>query len=123
MGEVLKFPGEATRLGYRRVRKRGRQTEDPNQLDLFATPLTVEVGLPAGWRERVGTDGTARVAVLVVAKPIEMPRGAGERLEKLAAVEVRRDRPGEDRPLWGGIVRTEFVELRLPPRPPAAGDR
>ena len=39
MGDVLKFPSEATRLGYRRVRKRGRQTEDPNQLDLFATPL------------------------------------------------------------------------------------
>jgi tetratricopeptide (TPR) repeat protein len=35
MGEILKFPGEATKLGYSRVRKRGRRGEDPNQLDLF----------------------------------------------------------------------------------------
>lgn len=34
MGELLKFPGEATRLGYKRVRKRCRP-DDPNQLDLF----------------------------------------------------------------------------------------
>ena len=38
MGEILKFPGDATRLGYSRVRKRGRQAEDPNQLDLFLAP-------------------------------------------------------------------------------------
>lgn len=35
MGEILKFPGDATRLGYSRVRKRGRLAADPNQLDLF----------------------------------------------------------------------------------------
>jgi tetratricopeptide (TPR) repeat protein len=38
MGEILKFPGEATKLGYRRVRKRGRVSDDPNQLDLFVPP-------------------------------------------------------------------------------------
>ena len=38
MGEILKFPGEATRLGYSRVRKRGRCAGDPNQLDLFLPP-------------------------------------------------------------------------------------
>jgi len=38
MGEILKFPGEATRLGYSRVRKRGRRPDDPNQLDLFLAP-------------------------------------------------------------------------------------
>ena len=38
MGEILKFPGDATRLGYSRVRKRGRQAGDPNQLDLFLPP-------------------------------------------------------------------------------------
>ena len=37
MGEVLKFPGEATRLGYKRVRKKCR-ADDPNQLDLFLPP-------------------------------------------------------------------------------------
>ena len=37
MGEILKFPGEATpRLGFRRVHKRRRRSGDPNQLDLFA---------------------------------------------------------------------------------------
>lgn len=38
MGEILKFPGDATKLGYRRVRKRGRRADDPNQLDLFLPP-------------------------------------------------------------------------------------
>ena len=35
MGEILKFPGEATRLGYSRVRKRSPRADDPNQLDFF----------------------------------------------------------------------------------------
>ena len=35
MGEILKFPGDAAKLGYSRVRKRSRRTDDPNQLDLF----------------------------------------------------------------------------------------
>ena len=39
MGEILKFPGETTKLGYSRVRKRGRRADDPNQLDLFLPPL------------------------------------------------------------------------------------
>src|SRR5688500_1274372 len=38
MGEILKFPGDATRLGYSRVRKRGNRPGDPNQLDLFLPP-------------------------------------------------------------------------------------
>jgi tetratricopeptide (TPR) repeat protein len=38
MGEILKFPGDATRLGYSRVRKRGHGVHDPNQLDLFLPP-------------------------------------------------------------------------------------
>jgi tetratricopeptide (TPR) repeat protein len=38
MGEILKFPGEATKLGYSRVRPRGRRADDPNQLDLFVPP-------------------------------------------------------------------------------------
>lgn len=38
MGEILKFPGEATKLGYSRVRKRSRRADDPNQLDLFLPP-------------------------------------------------------------------------------------
>jgi tetratricopeptide (TPR) repeat protein len=38
MGEILKFPAEGTKLDYRRVRKRVRRTDDPNQLDLFSPP-------------------------------------------------------------------------------------
>ena len=38
MGEILKFPGETAKLGFRRVRKRGRLADDPNQLDLFLPP-------------------------------------------------------------------------------------
>ena len=38
MGEILKFPGDAIRIGYSRVRKRGRRADDPNQLDLFLAP-------------------------------------------------------------------------------------
>jgi len=38
MVEILKFPGEATKLGFRRVRRRGQRPDDPNQLDLFVAP-------------------------------------------------------------------------------------
>src|SRR3954467_2683187 len=38
MGEILKFPRDATKLGFRRVRRRERQPGDPNQLDLFLPP-------------------------------------------------------------------------------------
>lgn len=46
MGEILKFPGDATRLGFSRVRKRRRRGDDPNQLDLFlAAPARFSTGL------------------------------------------------------------------------------
>src|SRR5688572_29197660 len=38
MGEILKFPAETARLDYRRVRKRARRADDPNQLDLYFEP-------------------------------------------------------------------------------------
>ena len=38
MGEILKFPTETARLGYRRVRKNAHRAGDPNQLDLFLQP-------------------------------------------------------------------------------------
>ena len=37
MGEILKFPVQAAKFGYKRVRKRASH-EDPNQLPLFAQP-------------------------------------------------------------------------------------
>jgi tetratricopeptide (TPR) repeat protein len=42
MGEILKFPGEARR-GFKRVR-RLRRPEDPNQLDLFLSPIARMAG-------------------------------------------------------------------------------
>ena len=48
MGEILKFPGDATKLGYSRVRQRRRRADDPNQLDLFlAAPARIENFSPA----------------------------------------------------------------------------
>jgi tetratricopeptide (TPR) repeat protein len=37
MGQILKFPVQASKFGYKRVRKRNR-AHDPNQLHLFAQP-------------------------------------------------------------------------------------
>src|SRR5687767_5362589 len=38
MAEILKFPGQASKLGYKRVRKRAKPAENPNQLALFPQP-------------------------------------------------------------------------------------
>lgn len=38
MGQILKFPVQASKFGYRRVRKRGRTNEHPDQLVLFPAP-------------------------------------------------------------------------------------
>jgi len=37
MGQILKFPVQASKLGYKRVRNRARATESPDQLPLFAS--------------------------------------------------------------------------------------
>src|SRR6516162_10771573 len=50
MGEILKFPAQASKLGFKRVRKRGSAHEQ-DQLDLFPAPgaqiLNFETGLSA----------------------------------------------------------------------------
>ena len=38
MAEILKFPVQASKFGYKRVRKAARSADHPNQLDLFAQP-------------------------------------------------------------------------------------
>jgi tetratricopeptide (TPR) repeat protein len=38
MAQILKLPVQPSRQGYRRVRRRCKSAEDPNQLDLFAAP-------------------------------------------------------------------------------------
>jgi hypothetical protein len=84
----------------------------------LVTPLTIEARLPEEWREWLGASETVRVAVLVASKRIEFPRGNAQVLEK--AKERRADRAfGEDRvPVWSGVVRSDFTELRLPPQLP-----
>src|SRR5262245_39520100 len=38
MGDIIQLPREALKLGYKRVRKRSKSPEDPDQLHLFSTP-------------------------------------------------------------------------------------
>lgn len=38
MGDILKFPVQASKLGYKRVRKRAASAENPDQLHLFSQP-------------------------------------------------------------------------------------
>src|SRR5207249_11046943 len=49
MAQILKFPTQASKLGYKRVRKRSRVAESTDQLDLFppatAQILNIESGL------------------------------------------------------------------------------
>src|SRR5436309_1882848 len=42
MAQILKFPVQASKLGYKRVRKRGQIAESQNQLHLFS-PLTAQI--------------------------------------------------------------------------------
>ena len=38
MGQILKFPVQASKFGYKRVKKRANAAENQNQLDLFPRP-------------------------------------------------------------------------------------
>src|ERR1043166_6260668 len=38
MGQILKFPVQASKLGYKRVKRRARAAENPDQLHLFPQP-------------------------------------------------------------------------------------
>src|SRR5438552_14075268 len=42
MAQILKFPVQASKLGYKRVRKRAQPAESQNQLHLFS-PLTAQI--------------------------------------------------------------------------------
>ena len=54
MGQIIKFPAPATKLGYKRVKNRDREAENPNQLHLFASPTAqiLSFTLGQGWFER-----------------------------------------------------------------------
>jgi hypothetical protein len=83
----------------------------------LVTPLTIEARLPKDWRGRVGVKDSARVAVLVTSKEIEMPRGGNRVLRKIAEVERLRYEGEERPPTWSGTVRTDFTDLNFPSRP------
>jgi tetratricopeptide (TPR) repeat protein len=38
MGQILKFPGQASKLGYKRVKRRAQAADHPDQLHLFPRP-------------------------------------------------------------------------------------
>lgn len=90
----------------------------------LATPLTIELRLPDRWRERLGTAGRARVSVLVSSERVEFPRGSAALAEKLQELKV--DRADEvPRPVyWSGILRTDAIEVAVPPHGfPQAGSQ
>src|SRR6266487_3914078 len=40
MAQILKFPAQASKFGYKRVKQRARAAENPDQLPLFPRPTT-----------------------------------------------------------------------------------
>jgi tetratricopeptide (TPR) repeat protein len=48
MGQILKFPVQASKLGYKRVRKRARTAENPDQLTLFPVPTAQILDFASG---------------------------------------------------------------------------
>lgn len=95
-----------------------RKDAQEHALDIYETPLTIEVRLPPEWREESRLHGSARVAVMLTAKELEFPRGRHEELQK-ALQSVEKVRKDDEQPVWGGIVRTPFVDLQFPSPPPS----
>ena len=54
MGQILKFPAPASKFGYKRVRKRGKTAEHPDQLHLFPQPTAqiLHFASESGWFEQ-----------------------------------------------------------------------
>ena len=77
----------------------------------LVTPLVIELRLPAGWRERSGLPTASRVAVVVTSSLMELPQ------DKARAGQVKEvlKRAVDGAPVWEGVVRTPFADLRFPP--------
>ena len=45
MGQIIKFPGQASKFGFKRVRKRAKFADNPGQLHLFPQPVAQIVDL------------------------------------------------------------------------------
>lgn len=94
----------------------GEAKDSARRGEALVTPLTIEARLPAGWREAVGVDGTARVAVVVVSRRLKLPSPGGQ-VKQVEEIQRTEKRVGpEPPPEWSGVVRTDFVELNFPPR-------
>ena len=48
MAQILKFPLQASKFGYKRVRQRSQPADNPNQLHLFAQPTAQILDLTSG---------------------------------------------------------------------------
>jgi tetratricopeptide (TPR) repeat protein len=48
MGQIVKFPVQAAKFGYKRVRKGARGAENPNQLHLFPAPTAQILNFASG---------------------------------------------------------------------------
>lgn len=49
MAQILKFPLQASKFGYKRVRQRAKPAENPNQLALFPEPTAQILDLTSGF--------------------------------------------------------------------------
>jgi tetratricopeptide (TPR) repeat protein len=94
MGEILKFPGEATTLGYRRVRKQTRRADDPNQLDLFLSPpariASFASGLSSFEQALLSDERGDDQAAELYAKAIENQDCVADALCNLGIIESRK---------------------------------
>ena len=48
MAQILKFPTQASKLGFKRVKKRAKAADHPSQLDLFAAPSAEILSFTSG---------------------------------------------------------------------------
>ena len=77
MAQILKFPTQASKLGYKRVKKRCRAAENPGQLDLdlFTAPraqiLSLESGLSRFEQELKLPAGEERIEINLELPPAE----------------------------------------------------
>lgn len=97
---------EAPEAGERARQLLGAVSKKLERIAHFVTPLTVEADLPAGWRELLGSGETARVAVLVTARELRLPRdGLQETARDTRAVRA----PGVPDVARGGAQRFRGV--------------
>src|SRR4051794_15391753 len=96
MGEILKFPAQASKLGFKRVRKRSG-ADNRDQLDLFPAPraqiLNFESGLSLFEQGLLFDErGDARAAELYT-KAIEEQVCVADAYCNLGIIESKRENP------------------------------